>query len=29
MSETPTRLAKQSTYFRSSAMITVLAIFAG
>src|SRR5229473_1387847 len=29
MSEEPTRLAKQATYFRSSAMITVLAIFAG
>jgi peptide-methionine (S)-S-oxide reductase len=29
MSEEPTRLAKQATYFGSSAMITVLAILAG
>jgi peptide-methionine (S)-S-oxide reductase len=29
MSEEPTRLAKQSTYFQSSVMIAVLAIFAG
>jgi peptide-methionine (S)-S-oxide reductase len=29
LSEAPTTLAKQSTYFRASAMITVLAIFAG
>jgi peptide-methionine (S)-S-oxide reductase len=29
MSEAPTRLAKQSAYFRSSAMITVVAIFTG
>src|SRR5712671_570862 len=29
MSESPTRLAKQSTYFRCSVMMGVLAIFAG
>ncbi len=29
MSEAPTRLAKQSTYFRSSAMINLMVVFAG